>query len=226
MEWHHVFLALHAALALGALGLAVFARRQVLGFLATLWLLAGLALPLFFGAGADRDLAERALALGPLAGPVFFGALALKFPVLVAPILAVALYVAYLVLAGFDLLKLTSLSALAGAALFALTALAGAEAGVSLLIRARAAALAEGAYCLDQKRVHAMLAEATRAERRPHATLVDGDMTFMWSFADRDFVPQTNERFVVRGGERSCLPPRRAQRRPNSFSMSASFSST
>lgn len=210
MEWYHVFWALHGVTAFGALALAVFARRQALGFAATTWILAGLALPFFYGKGVALSLVTLAVALGPLTAPFWLASLAIQFPLITAPILVFAAYVSWLVLSGLDLLRLTSLSALVGETLFALMTWASAEAGVGLLIRARAAAQAEGAYCLDQLTVVQMLREAMRDDRRPHATLVDGETTYMWSFSELRFVPQTNDLFVVYGGERRCLSKSRA----------------
>jgi hypothetical protein len=226
MERHHVFWALHGAIAAGAVALAIFARRQVLGFAATGWILCGLLTPLFYGRSVSLELVWLAVALGPLTAPFWLAGLALKFPLIAIPVFVVAAYVSYLILAGFDLLKPTSLSALVGVPVFAVLLLAGAEGFVTLIIRARAAEQSEGAYCLDQMRVLEMLRETTRLDRKPHATLVDGDATYMWSFAELRFVPQTNDLFVVAGGEAACRAGRRDQRRPNSFSMSASFSST
>lgn len=202
----NIFIAgyLHLAVLAACFFLAIRFRQGIGGFAATTWIIWAPIAYAFFGTTGGFKAVYVLNLLGPAITPIVVIAAAFQAIFISIPTLLLAGVVTYFVFKRIDTAGFSTVSAATGHFVFLVSAWVIAEIALSLVIRTGAEMKADGHYCLSRASALSMVYSSVEYFRTPHATLVDGDETFTWSFDQMSFVPQTNRNFVNQNGEASC----------------------
>lgn len=195
---------LHLAILAACFFLAIRFRHSIGGFAATTWIIWAPIAYVFFGTTGDSKSVFALMLLGPALAPIVGVVASSQALVLSVPIFLLAGTITYFVFKRIDTPGFGTANAVTGHFIFLISACVIAELALSLIIRTGAEVKADGHYCLSRASGLGMVYNNFEYFRTPHATLVDGDETFTWSFDKMSFVPQTNRNFVNQNGEASC----------------------
>lgn len=138
--------------------------------------------------------------LGPYLGPFILFHIADNAPAIAYTALGVGAIIGLLVWVLSGRGGRTRLAAMLGQLTFAVVSWLSAEALVETTLRTRAAEQFASEYCIvSRSSVPQMIRFGTTDEwvRGTHATLVDGQQTYTWSFDEGSFVLQKNANYIL-----------------------------